>query len=67
MTLVPSFTDLLQAISPVMTAPSFNSFLTILAGWVFTRRHTVTGMIQAANAVGSKHHSSFHRLFAQAA
>jgi SRSO17 transposase len=67
MTLVPSFTDLLQALSPVMTAPSFNSFLTILAGWVFTRRHTVTGMIQAANAVGSKHHSSFHRLFAQAA
>jgi hypothetical protein len=50
-----------------MTAPSFNSFLTILAGWVFARRHTVTGMIQAANAVDAKHHSSFHRLFAQAA
>ena len=47
-----------------MTAPSFTSFVTVLTGWVFARRRTVTGMILAAGAVGTKHHSAFHRLFA---
>ena len=65
--LVPSFTDLLQPLSCLMTAPSYQSFLTLVTGWVFTRRHTVTGMILAADAVGTpgaKHHSAYHRLFA---
>ena len=64
--LVPSFLDLLQPLSCAMTTPTFNSFLTLLAGWVFARRHTVTGMILAAEAVGDKHHSAYHRLFAAA-
>jgi hypothetical protein len=65
--LVPSFLDLLQPLSCVMTAPSFQSFLTLLSGWVFARRCTVTGMIMAADAaVGRKHHSAYHRLFAAA-
>jgi hypothetical protein len=65
--LVPSFLDLLQPLSCVMTAPSFDSFLTLLDGWVFARRCTVTGMIVAANAAtGHKHHSAYHRLFAAA-
>jgi hypothetical protein len=66
--LVPSFLDLLQPLSCVMTAPSFQSFLTIATGWVFARRRTVTGMILAADAVGThaKHHSAYHRLFAAA-
>src|SRR5205814_30461 len=64
--LVPSFVDLLQPLSCVMTTPTFDSFLTVLAGWVFARRHTVTGMILAADAVGQKHHSAYHRLFAAA-
>src|SRR3954469_4666836 len=65
--LVPSFVDLLQPLSCVMTAPSFESFLTVLAGWAFARRCTVTGMIVAAGAaVGHKHHSAYHRLFAAA-
>lgn len=66
MTLVSSFMDVLQQLSFVMTAPTFDTFLTILTGWVFARRHTVTGAILAADAVGTKHHSSFHRLFATA-
>ena len=67
MSLVPSFVDLLQPLSCVMTAPTFDSFLTLLSGWVFARRHTVTGMILAADAaVGTKHHSAYHRLFAAA-
>jgi hypothetical protein len=50
-----------------MTAPSFNSFVTLLGGWVFARRRTVTGMIVAADAaIGGKHHASYHRLFATA-
>jgi len=49
-----------------MTAPTFDSFLTILAGWIFAPRRTITGMILAADAVGQKHHSAYHRLFSAA-
>jgi hypothetical protein len=66
MTLVSSFMDVLQEVSFVMTAPTFASFLTLMVGWVFARRRTVTGMIVAADAVDTKHHSSFHRVFAAA-
>jgi len=66
MTLIPSFVDLLQPLAAVMTAPTFRNLLTILAGWVFAPRRTVTGMIVAAQAVGRKHHGTFHRLFAHA-
>jgi hypothetical protein len=64
--LVPSFLELLQPLAAVMTAPSFTSLVTVLTGWVFARRRTVTGMLLAAGAVGSKHHSAFHRFFAAA-
>ncbi|HUW82731.1 MAG TPA: transposase [Phycisphaerae bacterium] len=66
MTLVSSFQELLQQVSCVMTAPTFVSFVTIVTGWVFARRRTITGMILAADAVNSKHHSAFHRVFATA-
>jgi hypothetical protein len=68
--LVPSFADLLQPLSCAMTAPTFQTFLTVVAGWVFARRRTVTGMILAAGAVagraGGRHFGSYHRLFAAA-
>ena len=66
--LVPSFLDLLQPLSCVMTCPTSDSFVTALAGWAFARRRTVTGMILAAGAVGTghKHHSACHRVFAAA-
>ncbi len=66
MTLVSSFLELAQQLARVMTAPTFHTLVTVLSGWVFARRRTVTGMILAADAVGTKHHSSFHRLFAKA-
>jgi hypothetical protein len=66
MTLVSSFQELLQAVSFVMTAPTFTSFVVLIAGWVFARRRTVTSMLLAADAVGIKHHSAFHRVFAAA-
>lgn len=66
MELVPSFAALLQQVAFVMTAPTFDSFVIVLTGWVFARRRIVTRMILAAGAVGTKHHSAFHRLFATA-
>jgi hypothetical protein len=66
MNLVSSFGELLQQLSSVMTVPTLASFVTVMTGWVFARRRTVTGMILAADAVGTKHHSAFHRLFAKA-
>jgi hypothetical protein len=66
MALVTSFEVVLQSLSPVMTAPSFQTWLMLVTGWVFARRRTVTQMIVAAGAVGEKHFSSFHRFFSQA-
>jgi SRSO17 transposase len=66
MTLVSSFMEIVQQVSFVMTTPTFVSFATLVAGWVFARRRTVTGMILAADAVDHKHHSAFHRVFATA-
>ncbi len=45
MDLVTSFHMVLQFLSPVMTAPSFESWLTLVTGWMFARRRTVTQMI----------------------
>jgi hypothetical protein len=65
--IVVSFTSLLQSFSPCFTAPSFESFVTLMSGWVLNlRRHTVTETVRAACAVGTKHISSFHRFFSKA-
>jgi SRSO17 transposase len=66
MDLVTSFVELVQPVALVFTAPTFNSFLTVLTGWIFARRRVITRVIEAADAVGSKHHSAFHRLFSAA-
>lgn len=66
MDLVRSFVELLQQVAFVFTAPTFGSFVTVLTGWVFARRRVVTRMIEAANAVETKHHSAFHRFFSAA-
>ncbi len=66
MSLVTSFLVMLQPLSVAMTAPTFSNWMIMLAGWAFAPRRTVTGMLLAAGAVGQKHHSVFHRLFAEA-
>jgi len=66
MEFVPSFGLLLQELAVTMTAPTFNSFVTILAGWVFASRRTVTRMILAAGDAAEKHYSSYHRVFSAA-
>ena len=65
--IVVSFASLLQSFSPCFTRPSFESFVTLMSGWVLNlRRHTVTETVRAACAVGTKHISSFHRFFSKA-
>jgi hypothetical protein len=49
-----------------MTAPTFGNFVTLLTGWVFAERHTVTGLLEAAGALDRKHFSVYHRFFAAA-
>ena len=66
MNLVSSFEVLLQQLAFVMTIPTFTSFVTLLTGWVFSSRRNITGMICAAGAVRTKHHSAYHRVFAAA-
>jgi hypothetical protein len=65
MSLVASFRELLQPFQSHMTAPTFASLLTLLAGWVLCRRHTVTGALAAAGG-HDKHFCAYHRVFAAA-
>jgi hypothetical protein len=66
MELVSSFRRVLQVLAVRMSAPSFESFVVLVTGWIFAARRTVTGMIVAAGAQRTKHHSAFHRFFANA-
>lgn len=66
MELVPGFVQLLQPLVSTMTAPTFNSLMTVLTGWVFASRRTVTRMILAAGSSADKHYSSYHRLLSRA-
>lgn len=61
-----SFAALLQELAIVMTVPSLRNFETILIGWTFANRRTVTGMLLAAGVSGKQHHAAFHRFFANA-
>jgi hypothetical protein len=64
--LVPTFVALLQGLSATMTAPTFDSFSTLLTGWVFAPRRNVTSMIRATGHRAAKHFSSYHRVFSAA-
>ena len=66
MELVPDFVVLLQGLAATMTAPTFQSFMTITTGWVLAQRRTVTRMIVAVGEAAGKHYSSYHRLFSAA-
>jgi hypothetical protein len=66
MELVPGFTALLQGLSATMTTPTFHSLVTVLTGWVFAGKRTVTRMILAAGSAADKHYSSYHRLLSAA-
>ena len=62
-----SFLDLLTAFASCFHAPSYRNFVTVVTGWVHCLgRRTVTAVVLAAGAVGTRHISVFHRFFARA-
>lgn len=62
-----SLQDLLFLFSGCFTRPSFESFTSLVVGWITCRgSHQITRMIQAGGAVGSKHFSCFHRFLSRA-
>jgi len=63
---VQSFGELVQPLSVVMSVPTFLNFVTVLTGWLFAQRHTVTASLVAVGRRATKHHSAYHRLFASA-
>jgi hypothetical protein len=68
MELTSSFVDLLPQFSPVFTAPTYQTFVAIVAGWVLSQRHRfVTEVIFSSGHVGNGHWSRFHRFFSHAA
>jgi DDE superfamily endonuclease len=68
MELTPSFLQLLQYFAPVFTAPTFQTFLQIVSGWILSSRHRfVTEVIFSGGNVANGHWSRFHRFFSHAA
>jgi hypothetical protein len=68
MELTSSFVDLLQPFAPVFTAPTYQTFLVIVTGWVLSQRHRfITEVIFSGGKVGIGHWSRFHRFFSHAA
>jgi hypothetical protein len=68
MELTASFVDLLHQFAPVFTAPTSQTFLAIVAGWVLSQRHRfITEVIFSSGQVGNGHWSRFHRFFSHAA
>ena len=66
MILVNSFTQLLQELAIVMTVRSFDNFQSLVVGWVFAPRRTVSSMLLAAGLSAERHHAAYYRFFAQA-
>ena len=68
MELTSSFLDLLQHFAPVFTAPTYQTFVVIVTGWVLSQRHRfITEVIFSGGHVGIGHWARFHRFFSHAA
>ena len=68
MELTDSFVTLLQSFDPVFTAPTYQTFVVIITGWILSQRHRyVTEVIFSSGHVGDGHWSRFHRFFSHAA
>jgi hypothetical protein len=68
MQLTSSVLDVLQHFAPTFTAPTYQTFVVIVAGWVLSQRHRfITEVIFSGGHVGVGHWSRFHRFFSHAA
>lgn len=68
MELTPSFVVLLQQFLPVFTSPTFQTFLEVMTGWLFSSRHRyITEVIFAGGNLDNGHWCRFHRFFSHAA
>lgn len=68
MELTRSFVLLLQDFLPVFTAPTFQTFIQVVTGWMLSHRHRyVTEVIFAGGNVDNGHWCRFHRFFSHAA
>jgi DDE superfamily endonuclease len=68
MELTSSFVALLQHFLPVFTAPTFQTFVEVMTGWVLSPRHRyVTDVIFTGGNLDNGHWSRFHRFFSHAA
>jgi DDE superfamily endonuclease len=68
MELTSSFLDLLPHFAPVFTAPTYQTFVVIISGWVLSQRHRfITEVIFSGGHVGIGHWARFHRFFSHAA
>src|ERR1700677_3096491 len=68
MDLTASLVDLLQHFAPVFTAPTFQTFVQVVTGWIVSHRHRyVTEVILSGGNVGNGHWCRYHRFFSQAA
>jgi hypothetical protein len=58
MELTETFMVLLGGFAPVFTAPSFQTFQLLMAGWILSVRHRyVTDLIISSDSVGNGHFS----------
>ncbi len=65
MGLPESFVQLVVSMGSSMTAPTLASLLTVVRGWLFAGRRTLTGVLITVGE-GAKHFSAYCRLFATA-
>lgn len=64
MDIVGSFGELMQVFAVTMTSATHQNLQELVVGWIFAPNRTITGMLRAAG--NDRHHSAFHRLFANA-
>jgi hypothetical protein len=62
-----TFLPLLVAFQPCFSAPTYQTFCLLVAGWLHCHgRRTITAVALASGGLGGRHISVFHRFFARA-
>ena len=64
MDVATSFLPVLQVFAAEMSHPAFQTFLTLVCGWLLAPRRTIMGMVRASGT--DRHHAAFHRIFSAA-